>query len=79
MEATAKVLPWTGKQTKETGAPEAALSGVTQFEPLSDALIVMPDEQLEALGSIFAMSPLRKAMTFEGYLVVKGYARGITD
>jgi hypothetical protein len=37
----------------------------------------MPDEQLEALGTIFCASPLRRVMTFEGYLVARGFAYGI--
>ena len=78
MEATARVLPWTGK-TSRTAVVSEPPHPLPHFELLEEALIVLPDEQLEALGSIFAMSPLRRAMTFEGYLVVKGYARGLED
>jgi hypothetical protein len=37
----------------------------------------MPDEQLDALGTIFCASPLRRVMTFEGYLVARGFGYGL--
>jgi hypothetical protein len=85
MEATAKVIPWGPKpMTKEKASTpveveeeEEAAGGPVEpglhFEPLSNLVLWIPDEQLEALGTLFAASPLRRAMTFEGYLVVRGY------
>lgn len=79
MEATAKVIPW---NSKASAAPSAAGSeqdasgtGDARFGPLEGVVVMIPDEQLDALGSIFAASPLRGAMTFEGYLVVKGFGQ----
>ena len=80
MEATAKVIPWSGKgsvvkervaSAHETSSGPAEL-GLT-VEALEHIVLMIPDEQLDALGTLFAASPLRKAMTFEGYLIVKGY------
>ena len=39
--------------------------------------MVIDDAELEALATVFAMSPVRQAMTFEAYLAVKGFARSI--
>jgi hypothetical protein len=88
MEATARVIPWGNKalQGKEKPstlpvAPEASGGPVTPapaFSPIEGVLVVLPDEQLDALGTIFASSPLRKAMTFEGYLIVKGFGQALT-
>jgi hypothetical protein len=50
---------------------------VPAFSPIEGVLVVLPDEQLDALGTIFASSPLRKAMTFEGYLIVKGFGQPV--
>ena len=83
MEATAKVIPWSSKPvTKEKvslplerEAVSGPVEGGLHFEPLSGVTLWIPDEQLEALGTLFSASPLRKAMTFEGYLVVKGFGR----
>jgi hypothetical protein len=87
MEATARVIPWSNKaqQGKEKPptvpvAPDALGGSATPgpaFSPIEGVLVVLPDEQLNALGTIFASSPLRKAMTFEGYLVVKGFGQPI--
>jgi hypothetical protein len=81
MEGTAKVIPWTSKPaTKEKPSSPSGLEtvntpidGGSRFEPLSGVVLRIPDEQLDALGTLFSASPLRKAMTFEGYLFVKGY------
>jgi len=85
MEATARVIPWgnKGQQSKERPAtvpvPPEVLDvpppAASAFSPIDGMLVVMPDEQLDALGTIFASSPLRKAMTFEGYLAAKGFGR----
>ena len=85
MEATARVIPWSNKaqQSKEKPAtlpvaPEslgAPPPPVPAFSAIDGILVVLPDEQLDALGTIFASSPLRKAMTFEGYLVAKGFGK----
>lgn len=88
MEATAKVIRWSGKtvQTKERAPMGAAVVGVSGLSPASTAadfaglehmVVMIPDEQLDALGRIFCASPLRKAMTFEGYLVAKGFGVSI--
>jgi hypothetical protein len=80
MEATAKVIPWSGKPAaikEKSAAVEEAPGRPTllglEVESLDQIVLMIPDEQLEAMGTLFAASPLRKAMTFEGYLVVKGY------
>ena len=81
MEGTAKVIPWSSKPaTRERPSTPSGVEMTNnpvdsgrRFEPLTDVVLWIPDEQLEALGTLFASSPLRKAMTFEGYLVVKGY------
>ncbi|MGH7898564.1 MAG: hypothetical protein ACREQQ_11465 [Candidatus Binatia bacterium] len=78
MEATAKVIAWSGKSTQIKEKPPVAVTAATPavaFAALEHSLIVLPDEQLNALGTIFCASPLRRAMTFEGYLVAKGFAR----
>lgn len=85
MEATARVIPWSGKPSvakaqapgSSAVAPSASPLGAPEhggeLGPLDDYVIMLPDDQLNALGTIFAASPLRKAMTFEGYLIVKGF------
>jgi len=82
MEATARVIPWKPVAAKErppvavetsSGPAELAL----RVESLDQIVLTIPDEQLEALGTLFAASPLRKAMTFEGYLVVKGFGHPV--
>lgn len=82
MEATARVIPWSARtqQGKENPAtvpatPEASSTPAPEFVALDGVLLVLPDEQLDALGTIFASSPLRRAMTFEGYLIVKGFGQ----
>ena len=79
MEAAARVIAWNGKfaQPKESAGANATVTSMfpAGFSPLEDVLIVLPDDQLDALGTIFSSSPLRKAMTFEAYLVTKGFAR----
>ncbi len=88
MEATARVIPWNGKlQTTErpAGVPMASPlttatpSSGTQFGALDGVVIMLPDEQLEAFGKIFCSSPLRRAMTFEGYLIAKGFGQGLSE
>ena len=85
MEATARVIPLSGKpqQVKVSAAGEAvpvssspAIVG-PQLGALEGVIVRMPDEQLEALGTIFCASQLRKVMTFEGYLVARGFAYGV--
>ena len=80
MEATAKVIPWSGKpvvaKERNASAPEASDGPVElgmHVAALDQIVLMIPDDQLDALGTLFAASPLRRAMTFEGYLVVKGY------
>ena len=80
MEAAARVIPWNSKvgvAREKSLAPADAGSGNAELglrvEALNQIVLMIPDEQLDALGTLFAASPLRKAMTFEGYLVVKGY------
>ncbi len=83
MEATAKVIPWNGKAlSKEAPAGVSTATGTDghstlepRFGALSQFVVMIPDEQLEALGAIFSASPLRGAMTFEGYLIAKGYGQ----
>jgi hypothetical protein len=76
MEATARVIPWNVKERSVTAAVTA--SG-TEFGALHGVLIMLPDEQLEAFGKIFCSSPLRRAMTFEGYLIAKGFGQGLSE
>ena len=80
MEAAARVIPWNSKggvAREKSHVPVDAGSGNAELglrvEALNQIVLMIPDEQLDALGTLFAASPLRKAMTFEGYLVVKGY------
>jgi hypothetical protein len=84
MEATARVIPWGSKVQQSSREKSATVSvagealgaplpPVPAFSPIEGISVVLPDEQLDALGTIFASSPLRKAMTFEGYLVAKGF------
>ena len=47
------------------------------LRPIEELLVVIDDAELEALAKVFAMSPVRQAMTFEAYLAVKGFARSI--
>jgi hypothetical protein len=49
----------------------ASVARCPAFEPIPDTVILIADEQLEALGTIFCSSPLRGSMTFEAYLFVK--------
>ncbi len=78
----ARIIPWSGRARQVRESPvtvsttsEAAGALAPGLAALDGVLLVLPDEQLEALGTIFASSPLRRAMTFEGYLVVKGLGR----
>jgi hypothetical protein len=82
MEATAKVIPWNAKAqlakealSSTAGGPDATASMTLEgrFGALEGYIVMIPDDQLDALGSIFAASPLRGAMTFEGYLIAKGF------
>jgi hypothetical protein len=47
------------------------------LRPIEEILVVIDDAELETLAKVFAMSPVRQAMTFEAYLAVKGFARSI--
>ena len=85
MEATAKVIPWTSKPgAAKQKAPYSVetISGPAELalrvESLEQVVLMIPDEQLEALGTLFSASPLRKVMTFEGYLVVKGFGHPLS-
>jgi hypothetical protein len=80
MEAAAKVIRWDSKagvareKSPVSIDPVSGNGGLSlHVEALEQIVLMIPDEQLDALGTLFAASPLRKAMTFEGYLVVKGY------
>lgn len=82
MEATARVIPWSGRPnpapTKEPAQVSvAAVSERSGFGAIEEFIVMIPDEQLEALGAIFASSPLRRAMTFEGYLIAKGFGEPV--
>jgi hypothetical protein len=84
MEATARVIPLSGKpqQTKVATGEVAPVSNATaivgpQLGALEGVIVRMPDEQLDALGTIFSASPLRRVMTFEGYLVARGFGYGV--
>ena len=75
---TAKLIPWNSRTAEggEIALGEAAFVAKPRaFEPIPDTVILIADEQLEALGTIFCSSPLRGSMTFEAYLFLKGYAR----
>jgi hypothetical protein len=73
----AKVLPWTGKspQSREPVRAEPVVAQPPSFAPIDGIVIVIPDEHLEALAALFCMSPVRRAMTFEAYLAVRGFSR----
>jgi hypothetical protein len=47
------------------------------LRPIEELFIVIDDADLDALATVFAMSPVRQAMTFEAYLAVKGFALSI--
>ena len=47
------------------------------LRPIEEILVVIDDEELEALAKVFAMSPVKRAMTFEVFLAVEGFARSI--
>jgi hypothetical protein len=47
------------------------------LRPIDELLVVVDDAELEALAKVFTMSPVRRAMTFEAYLAVKGFARSV--
>ena len=86
MEATARVIPLSGKpqQSKVAAGEVAPVSNATaivgpQLGALEGFLVRMPDEQLDALGTIFCASPLRRVMTFEGYLVARGFCYGAEE
>jgi hypothetical protein len=80
MEATARVIRWSNRQSpapvKEPAqASVASVVERSEFGAIEEFIVMIPDEQLEALGAIFASSPLRRAMTFEGYLIAKGFGQ----
>ena len=84
MEATARVIPWNVKERSVAAAVTAEATSIspgsgTEFGALHGVLIMLPDEQLEAFGKIFCSSPLRRAMTFEGYLIAKGFGQGLSE
>jgi hypothetical protein len=80
MSSTATVF---SLPSREAPAPDGAevRGGENSFQPslrpIGELLIVIDDAELEALAKLFAMSPVRQAMTFEAYLAVKGFARTI--
>ena len=84
MEATARVIPLGGKpqQAKVAAGEVGPISTATaivgpQLGALEGVIVRMPDEQLDALGTIFSASPLRRVMTFEGYLIARGFGYGV--
>ena len=84
MEATARVIPLSGKPQQAKVAigevaPVASATAIVgpQSGALEGVIVRMPDEQLDALGTIFCASPLRRVMTFEGYLVARGFGYGV--
>jgi hypothetical protein len=73
---SAKVIQWNAKPGKGRDDPASdAATGPVTLGPLEDVLIVLSDEQLDAMAATFRMNPARKAMTFEAYLTVRGFAR----
>lgn len=52
-------------------------SNEARFGAIDDLLIVIGDMELEAFGRLFAKSRLKRGMTFEAYLAVKGFARSV--
>jgi len=84
MEATARVIPLSGKpqQAKSSAGEGASVSTGPailgpQLGALEGVIVRLPDEQLDALGAIFCASPLHRVMTFEGYLVARGFGYGV--
>ena len=75
---TAKVIPWSGK-AGHGGAEERSVASrgndMPSFAPIDGLIIVLTDEQLDALATTFRLSPVRRAMTFEAYLAVRGFGR----
>ena len=86
MEATARVIPLSGKaqpaklaSAEAASTPTATTNASAEFRALEGVLVMMPDEQLDALGAIFCAGPLRRVMTFEGYLVARGFGYGTEE
>jgi hypothetical protein len=49
-----------------------------RFGPIDNMLIVIGDRELDTYARLYAISPLRQAMTFEGYLAARGFAHWIS-
>ena len=48
-----------------------------RFAPIDGIIVVIGDRELDTLAHLFAISPLKPAMTFEAYLAMKGFARTV--
>lgn len=73
----ALVLPRPPRDARDGESPSvnASQDPLPAFRPIDSIVVVIDDRELETLGTLFAMSPLRHAMTFEAYLATRGYAR----
>ncbi|MGH7819043.1 MAG: hypothetical protein ACREQ9_04655 [Candidatus Binatia bacterium] len=71
----AKVIPWNAKAKPAGEEATAGSAAEVRLSPLDGVVILIGDDQLDALATTFLMSPYRNAMTFEAYLAVKGFAR----
>jgi hypothetical protein len=81
MSPVASVLSLPNRETLTSDGPDRREQENTpgpSLRPIEDLLILIEDEELEALAKVFAMSPVRRAMTFEAYLAVRGFARRIS-
>jgi hypothetical protein len=79
---SARVIPWSGKAVsarEDSSALDAVRAEEPRLQPLDELIVVLGDEQLEALAAAFLMHPARKAMTFEAYLAVRGFARRVSS
>lgn len=75
--SVARVLPRPPGETREGESPSVNASEYPPpaLRPIDGIVVVIDDRELDTLGTLFAISPLRHAMTFEAYLAMRGYAR----
>jgi len=73
----ALVLRRPPRESREGESPTASTREYPQpaLRPIEGIIVVIDDRELDTLGKLFAISPLRHAMTFEAYVAMRGYAR----
>lgn len=73
--SAARILPLAAREARSQSESRHADGSGPSLRPIEGILIVIDDGALEALATVFAMSPVREATTFEAYLAMRGYAR----